>query len=391
MDKKKQTRFLIVSPSNRWGGVNLDVGFIAKSLLAKNHNVFVLSTGRYFDDCSLFNFISPVLYESVDRYIYRNSTYFKIFLNLLNKIKPLAVPVHHRLNNRYFKKYGNIHSERKKVLKKFISNADEIIICSQLTGSWNEEIIKEATSLRKKIHLRITQQINESVLNETNLIWLKKISTFIHHSKRNLKILKPLIPLKNHVVIDQCVMWESKFLEIPLQESPIQQFYCICRLEATKGLENVILTFNEIKKKNISLHIYGDGSLKKSLQKLAINDNRIFFYGAIPLPKIVEAHQSHDCLIINSSIEGGPYTAIEAMAAGKVIISTRVGAMEERLGIDYPYFVTQDLIALKEMILNLSQLNLKKTNKLSAVLRNKYISRYGEKKIAEAYLDILFS
>ncbi|GGG28037.1 hypothetical protein GCM10011344_31050 [Dokdonia pacifica] len=377
---------LIISPINQWGGVNLDVGFIAQSLLHRNQDVFVLSVGTYYDDCSLFDFIDSSAYDSVDRILFKNNFLVKASLRILGIVKPMSIPLHQRLNNAFTKTFIDIYNKRLSVLENYISNYDRIIICSQLTGTWNEEVIKLAKQLQKPIYIRVTQQIAPHHILPEKLSWLKGISHFIHHSKRNLDILAKALPENKHSIIDQCAMWEDQFLNAPIIKKPSTEFYCISRLEQTKRIDLIIDAFKSIKNSDLSLHIYGDGTLKNDLEKQASNDDRIQFYGAIALKDIAKVHTTHDCLLIASSIEGGPYTAIEAMAGSRLIISTDVGAMATRLGKDYPYFVKEEKGAiLSKLMTTITHLTAQETEQLSQELRTIYTTNYSVSEIEKAY------
>jgi len=62
----------------------------------------------------------------------------------------------------------------------------------------------------------------------------------------------------------------------------------------------------------------------KNLRSLAKNNPNIVFKGQLGNSKTHQAFRDNDCLIISSSEEAGPLTGIESMAAGKIMISTRV-------------------------------------------------------------------
>lgn len=377
---------LIIAPINQWGGVNLDVGFIAQTIRHQQQEVFVLSVGTYYDDCSLFDFVDPSSYDSVDRILYHTHLFIRRSLQLLGRLKPMAIPLHQRVNNAFTKSFTNIYKQRLSVLEEYISGYDTIIICSQLTGRWNEEVIKIAARLHKPIYVRVTQQIAPHHIVEEKLSWLKEVSHFIHHSKSNLDVLSKVLPENRHSIIDQCAMWEDEFLHTPILEKPATAFYCISRLEQTKRIDKIIDAFKNVKDPSLSLHIYGDGSLRTVLEQQAINDTRIYFYGAVALEDIAKVHGMHDCLLIASSIEGGPYTAIEAMAGSRLIISTQVGAMANRLGLDYPFFVNEEKgITLETLIKNIAGLTAKETQELSTQLRDIYKKNYSVSEIEKAY------
>lgn len=382
-------KYLILAPINRWGGVNLDVGFIAQTI-GKQHQVSVLSYGKYYEDCSIFNFIDTSIYNSVDRILYTSDTAVRTSVNVLKRFKPMAIPAHHRLDNKLSHLFINIRNKRLKVLRKRISESDKIVICSQLTGHWSEEIVSLAYQYKKPIYYRVTQQISDRHLRPETLKWLRHIQQFIHHSKHNLNVLAEALPSAKHVNIDQCVMWEDQFMEIPLLNQSPKAFYCISRLEKTKQIDHIIKAFKALNDNSLSLHIYGDGSQMTALKDLAEEDNRIKFYGAVALEAIVDVHKAHDCLVIASSIEGGPYTAIEAMAAGRLIVSTNVGAMSVRLGEQYPYFVNEkEGKTLERLLLNITQLPKEGSYTLSAKLREIYDTNYSVEEIQSAYHNAL--
>lgn len=388
MSQKKS--YLIIGPINKWGGVNLDVGFIAQSLVEKGHTAQVLSLGTYYEDSSVFDFISRESYTSVDREIAKNHTLTKVSLALLQAVKPLAIPKHHRVHNGLTNRFVDLKKARQRVIESYISRYDGVVIVSQLTREWNREIIETARSQGKKVFLRVTQQIHKRDLTPENISWLQQVTAFLHHSYNNLALVQDILTQSAHVCIDQCAYQEDHFLEVPLIKRSITNFYTISRLEKTKGLEEVITVFKSIINEKIQLTIYGDGRLSKQLQELTKDDSRIILAGAIPLSAIAQAHGSNDCLIINSSIEGGPYTAIEAMAAGKLIISRDVGAMTRRLGNEYPYILKDTTAAsLKQAITEVLALKETAILQQSRHMRELYVEHYTYNKIADRYRQVL--
>ena len=86
MSQKK--KYLILGPINQWGGVNIDVGFIAKVLKTKGNDVFVLSYGTYYEDASIFQFIEKKEYSSIDRELANNHLLVKVSLKVLQLTTP---------------------------------------------------------------------------------------------------------------------------------------------------------------------------------------------------------------------------------------------------------------------------------------------------------------
>ena len=375
---------LILSPINKGGGVALEVGYLA-SILKQNFQVKIVTVGCFYKDSEVYYFDNDIDYDSLDRLLMKNYFFIKYAASLLSLLKPIDEEKYNRLDNTWFKKYLTIDKKRIKLLKNLIKPYKYILLCNQLNGKYVEEVCRAAST--QKIFMRITGKILTHHIKNNNINWLKKIHVFIHHSQNNFNLLQEAIPDSKFFLVDQSAYDEERFVTIPAPKK-IRRFFTVSRLHDLKGIDMVIRTFKKINEKNIKLTIYGDGPQKKKIQDMADGDNRILIYGNISFKNVQKAYSENDCLIISSKTEAGPYTGVEAMAAGKPIISTRVGAMVERLGIDYPYFVELNEKSLKKQILKMIQLDIIKVNELSTFLRNKYISNHSEKKIMQAYHEI---
>lgn len=381
-------KILILSPINQWGGVNIDVGFIAKIYREAGYKIHILSLGDYYQDCSIFEFVSQTDYNSVNRVLVKKNSLTRIFLKTLNFFKPLDIPIDHRVDNRFIKRFFNIDKVRLHIIKSFIIKHDTIILCHHFTGKYVKEIATIAHNHNKNILFRVTAKINRTFITPSFIKSLKKVDGFILHSQKNSKVLEPVFGLSKIKIIDQCVFNEDKYLQSKIDTQHIS-FYTLCRLDKIKNVAQIIKAFLACKTSNISLHIYGEGIEKETLKKLAANDKRIIFYPVVAIKDVYKIHNKHNCLLISSIIEGGPYTALEAMAAGNLIISTRVGAMEERLGVDYPLFYngsTKDLVKkIKDVLGNDSASIHNLSNQLKAI----YDKAYTYKKIKKQYLKLL--
>jgi len=81
---------------------------------------------------------------------------------------------------------------------------------------------------------------------------------------------------------------------------------------------------------SMQLFLVGDGPLKQQVEKF-VNDleltDKVFFLGLRnDVPSLIE---KSDIFILSSDWEGMPLTILEAMAAGKAVLSTAVGAVPE--------------------------------------------------------------
>lgn len=105
------------------------------------------------------------------------------------------------------------------------------------------------------------------------------------------------------------------------------------RLVANKGLLNVIRAVAALP--NIMLLVIGDGSGKypagRLVRELGLQD-RVTFVGWLATPAdVIAAMQSAKVFVMNSRSEGGPRVALEAMACGMPVVSTKVGVMPDVL------------------------------------------------------------
>ncbi len=108
-----------------------------------------------------------------------------------------------------------------------------------------------------------------------------------------------------------------------------------CRLEKRKGVETVIESLPLILEKfpGATLEIVGGGSLLNDLKKLSdrleLND-RIVFHGKIAQSQVVERmRQAHVFCFPTRASEGFPKVALEALAAGLPVITTRVSVLPQ--------------------------------------------------------------
>jgi glycosyltransferase involved in cell wall biosynthesis len=94
----------------------------------------------------------------------------------------------------------------------------------------------------------------------------------------------------------------------------------------------------------VTLSVVGDGPERIALQNqamaLGLND-RIDFLGALPPPQIPAVLAAHDVLVLASHAEGRPNVLVEAMAAGRAVIATRIPGVcelvdDQQTGLLYP-------------------------------------------------------
>lgn len=143
---------------------------------------------------------------------------------------------------------------------------------------------------------------------------------------------------KKTIVIHNCINQN----ELNLDNKPLMQGIClnnnkkiigyIGRIEKSKGIYNLLEAFAIVLKdnKNVKLIVVGVGEISKAkrcAQDLKIQDDVSFtgFYDG----NIFHILNVFDIFVFPSHWEGLPYSILEAMAMGKIIIATDVGGIPE--------------------------------------------------------------
>lgn len=376
----KKKKVLIIAPVGKHGGRELETGFIA-SVLSNDFEVKVISTGNYYVNSEVFNF-GEINYTSLNKEVFKKYFVFRFVVLIASLLKKRISYNHTSLSLTSIKKILQIEKYKINYLNKEIIKNDLIFICAQLTSNYLEEIINTADINKIPILFRTTGTINKDM---PKFNWLEKVSLFIHHSQKNAKQLNNLGKL-NYVIIDQCAFLEDKLLQINIKPKLITNFFVLSRLSKEKKIDIVINTFNQMNSKSDFLYIFGDGPEKKYLKTLALNNLNIVFRGHIQNYDIPIVYKENDCLIISSSEEAGPLTGIEAMASGKIIISTKVGAMTERLT-NYNFWYDGTQIELEKLIKKVKLLRNNDVAIISKQMRKQYNLNYSKAKVSKKYLS----
>ncbi|MEE9409084.1 MAG: glycosyltransferase [Polaribacter sp.] len=373
-----KSKVLILSPIGDVGGRELEVGFIA-SILSEKYNVNVISTGNYTQNSQVKTF-KGFSVTSLKYLIFDNNLLVRFLIKFISLfLKNISFDAS-SLSSPLLKKVLKVQKRKSIILNNEILKTDIVFICAQLSSNYIEEIILIAKKNKKTIIFRTTGNISKN-LEPT---YLKYVDLFIHHSLKNAKKLNKNYNFK---VIDQCAFNEENFLKIPDLNTKVNNFMTVSRIEKNKNIDIVINAFIKSADINDKLYVVGNGpDLEKTI--IETKDKRIIFTGFIHNNELQEIYKICQCFIISYyKLEAGPLTGIEAMAAGKIIISSKTGAMTERIIGEHVFWHNNTIDVLSEKINKVKMLNVNEVTEISKINRDRYISEYSKEKIRQKYLD----
>jgi len=183
----------------------------------------------------------------------------------------------------------------------------------------------------------------------------------------------------------------KEFLSSDPQEKKYDLVFC-ARLVANKGLGNVLQALAKLPEKK--LLIIGDGPKKATFEryakKLGVSD-RVTFTGWLPSKEeVVSFVKSARVFLMNSTSEGGPRSALEAMACGVPVITTRVGVMPDVVKDNVNgLFTTGEVDDLTQKIKSL----LEDPNRIDAMGQEatKILDRFERDHLIEEYSEFLLT
>ncbi len=128
------------------------------------------------------------------------------------------------------------------------------------------------------------------------------------------------------VVIQSCADMAA-FRGLPRPKGPVRVIGAIGRLDRQKGFDTLITAFRQCRDQDIVLQIYGEGCEREELERLADGDPRIRFMGFAP--NVAAAMSEIDAVVMPSRWEAYGLVAIEALAAGRVVLVSAVDGLTD--------------------------------------------------------------
>lgn len=371
---------LIVGAITDFGGREIEVRNIIVAL-SQQYNIRLVSLLHMTKESVAIkglNCSSTTIYKGL-----YNSNLILKFLSYLSKVyNNSKLSCYLLVENNLSKKLFNIFNKKISILEIEIEQSDAVLYCGILDLNILNDILKYCKKINKPIVLRTTGEIFKINKSLENLLPIA--SSILVHSKSNKALLNTITP-KNINIIDQTTLLEKELLKISIEIKQELVFGYLGRFSKEKG---VVELLNIFKNNNLKIIVAGSGNLENEVLDL-INDKNNFI-GELNPESLDIFFKKIDVLIIPSHEEAGPLVGIEAMAAGKLIFSTKIGAMEERLyktnnDFWFDINIEQSFLQLLQRVKNIAPEEIKVIRERN---REIYLENYSIEKVSNDYLSV---
>lgn len=292
-----------------------------------------------------------------------STTSQKIFFEENEEIKRNLRYKYLPFKNGKITRYVSLYLNSKKEVNKWIQNNPEeekIIICDALTYF----ITRSAQKIAKKERIKIIGILTDLPLLSTNMkkrkeSFIKKIGLkiFQYLTDYSLREYDAYIPLteslnkavntlsKPYVIIEgfadsQDLTTEKEHQNYIMYAGGVYEKY---------GLKTLVDAFIKLKRKDIDLYIFGEGSFVNEIIKLSKHHNNIYYKGCVSTEEIVK-YEKKALLLVNPrpvneefSKYSFPSKTIEYMLSGTPVISTKLPGIPEEY-FDYIYSFESDSV-----------------------------------------------
>lgn len=316
--------------------------------------------------------------------IYENSYFVKLSSLLTKHFNQRKENADNFIKNSFTKRVIDFDLRMENYLTASIKEYDLITFCAELDSKWLSETIYLCKKFDKPLLIRTTGMIKslpENVFQE-----LKFKHSLLVHSLFNYKKLECFTDL-NVSILDQTSLIEYALLPLSIHSvlDSIKYGY-IGRFDENKGVLKLLEHLNQ-SGKNILLA--GNGTHKTVVKAYCERNQSFHSMGELSVDQIAVFFDQIDVLIIPSYEEAGPLVGVEAMAAGKIILSTKVGAMPDRLNKVQDNFWfdinnSESLFKQMDKIESMSQEDLKRQMRAN---RKHYLDNYKLEHITNLYLE----
>lgn len=378
-----KNKILIIGPFSDFGGREVEANTLIR-IFENKYLVYLFSTVNMSKNSCAINSVKSK-WSTLNKELISSSFVLKITSFFYKILANSRLPYYVHASNIVSQYFFNFDQENIKVIKKQINNSEIIVICGVFTNGFFKEIVQYCSDQNKIILFRTTGTVSE--IPESLKGTLQKISKIIIHSESNSQIFTRN-NFKNIKIIDQTTLLENDLLHIEIRNSQDLIYGYLGRFSKEKGILELLTNFQESDRKIL---IAGDGPFVDEVIDMCENNVNYNFLGALLPTEVASFFSKIDVLIIPSHEESGPLVAIEAMAAGKIILSTRVGAMMDRLSNTQNQFWF-DINDKQSLLTSLEAIETLIGERLISIrkeLRKKYIDNYSKNKIGSEYLHLI--
>jgi glycosyltransferase involved in cell wall biosynthesis len=380
LHKKK---ILIIGPIVDFGGREVMTNLLAKSLKIV-YDINVLSTVGMSADSEAILGLQPNEWSTVSSEIENSNLYLAITSSLTKRLNKRKEPSHFFIKNKLTERIFNFDKLYREVIEKGVLQSDIIIYSDEINGKWLSHIIASCRTYQTPLLFRLTGKI-KTIPRE--LKSQEQFFNVLSHSSQNAEELNETLHTRIWN-IDQTTANEESLIHVNIRENRPLVYGFLGRFSNEKGILQVLKVFKECKKELI---IAGNGPLLESVKSASVEDHYITYLGELKSNQISSFFNKIDVFIIPSFEEGGPIVGVEAMAAGKLIISTRVGAMPERMdGTGNDFWFSHEVQGdFLNCIKRLESLTSESRLKIRHQVRDKYLKNNSLKYIKKRYLEII--
>lgn len=376
-------KILIIGPISESGGREINSIFFIEQFEKKYHTS-VFSTIPVSSQSIVDKYLGSKIMMSFER-LALQILLIKLFATLIKWKNKSNIEDVFLVKNRISKFFYNFDRLYLEILYKIVNEQDVVFYSGLLTDKWLHHISKICNKQNKRLIIRVTGSVKE----QSDFSNLSKSDKIVVHSRENLNELKRL-GFTNINCIEQSSRLELKLLKNDVAFKSPLRFGYLGRMSHEKGLGHLIQAFI---KNQLKVLIAGSGPLEKEVLNYSSRYSNIKMVGYVPYNNVPEFLEKIDVLVIASQHEGGPLVGIEAMAAGKIVISTPVGAMTQRLNnldedLLIPDFSEKELSATIKKFLDKPESEIQL---LSNKMRTYYITHASNAVVMNQYYHLINS
>ncbi|MBO2544278.1 glycosyltransferase [Salegentibacter sp. BDJ18] len=264
----------------------------------------------------------------------------------------------------------------------FCKTIQGIYILSKSSSDYFHPII-ETYKKKNRIIIKYTT-ILYGPISEYRRNLLKSVKVNVVTSPKQAKHFKDILDIENVETQEIIIRKENYALEnVLVSENFDFDFGIISRLSREKQIEHALDLIILLNRKGFrkNLFIKGEGDLEyiNELNSKILTNNLteqvVIEHIPVHPDKVIQEFPRFRCFLITSKFEGGPNIGLELMAAGKPMISYKVGAMEDRLK-NFPQLLASNLEEMVEKSLKVLNAPHKEYITICKSLQEEYSNNY---------------